>query len=343
MRLAFPSAIIAFVASASTLEAATDDVGESHGGLPSEDTAPVSNGRECDLGTSTDHVDSRNSTVAKPDLGMLSRCSDPTRRQVCVPDGTSSMGGRCRDEDSVYGWAASPRHLRSSSIVCEQDCSNIRDCSSEIFHVCVSYKFLPECWDPDRIPFYSKVHCRHAACFAFGYSEQRCACDYARDDCKLYADPDQCAIADCCEAATGSQEKSLCLAFTSTEDAGDVDFFLMSGQSNMHGHTTSGESLTSDDAYWRAIKAILESGRDQDAMTNALAATIRSGHGQRQDYSTNAVLLATETMNLYNKGLLNSLDTPLRRGRLVLSSHACASQLRHSSTYPHMLPTYVFV
>ena len=97
---------------------------------------------------------------------------------------------------------------------------------------------------------------------------------------------------------------------------GSVDFFLLSGQSNMEGHSTSGQSLTKNDHYWMAIKSILEAGGDDaDGMEAKLFDVIYEANSEVEDLRvTVAVKLAYETMRLYNAGLLNDLDAPLNWG-----------------------------
>ena len=90
----------------------------------------------------------------------------------------------------------------------------------------------------------------------------------------------------------------------------DIDFFLLSGQSNMHGHTTSGQSLTSNGVYWKEIKGILEAGGDWKDMRRALFDVIAPANKNNEV----AANLSSETMKLYNRGLLYDLDAPLELG-----------------------------
>lgn len=94
----------------------------------------------------------------------------------------------------------------------------------------------------------------------------------------------------------------------------DIDFFLLSGQSNMHGHTTSGQSLTSNGVYWKEIKSILDAGPpaggDWKDMRRALFDVIAPANMNNEV----AAKLSSETMKLYNRGLLYDLDAPLELG-----------------------------
>lgn len=93
-----------------------------------------------------------------------------------------------------------------------------------------------------------------------------------------------------------------------------TDYFLLSGQSNMQGQTTSRSSLTKNDTYWLDIKQVLEEGGDTAITESKLLNIIGSGRNKTSESSVR-VNLAKETMNLYNQGLLRDLDTPLSLGR----------------------------
>lgn len=122
-----------------------------------------------------------------------------------------------------------------------------------------------------------------------------------------------------------STERELLQDLTSmeTEDGVDytrgslTDFFLLSGQSNMVGHTTSRESLGKDETYWLRLKSIIDAGGDPAVMENDLFTVIREEQLARKINAPESVdiTLANETMKLYSKGLLNDLDTPLDLGR----------------------------
>ena len=93
-----------------------------------------------------------------------------------------------------------------------------------------------------------------------------------------------------------------------------TDYFLLGGQSNMQGHTTSRSSLTKNETYFLDIKRVLEDGDDPAIMESKLLNIIESGRNKVSESGMRANL-AKETMNLYNQGLLTDLDTPLSLGR----------------------------
>jgi len=93
-----------------------------------------------------------------------------------------------------------------------------------------------------------------------------------------------------------------------------TDLFLLGGQSNMQGHSTSRRSLTKNATYFLDIKQVLEDGGDLAVMESKLLNIIESGRNRASESDVRANL-AKETMNLYNKGLLSELDTPLSFGR----------------------------
>ena len=113
----------------------------------------------------------------------------------------------------------------------------------------------------------------------------------------------------------GYQDESDNPPMTMTNE-GSVDFFLLSGQSNMIGHTTSGASIGSNDAYWLEVKGILEGDPNvmEDMLYDAIYAA-NSGVSSGAELEVVASTLTNETMKLYNGGLLNNLDTPLSLGR----------------------------
>lgn len=95
---------------------------------------------------------------------------------------------------------------------------------------------------------------------------------------------------------------------------GNIDFFLLGGQSNMHGHVTSGASIGKNDTYWMQIKSILDAGGDHDGMEDDLFNAIFKANSQESEPEDVASRLANETMKLYTAGLLNDLDRPLSLG-----------------------------
>lgn len=99
----------------------------------------------------------------------------------------------------------------------------------------------------------------------------------------------------------------------------DIDFFLLSGQSNMQGQTTSALSIGGDDTYWLRIKSILEAGTNDTVMESDLYEAIYAANSQKvwlneSEPDVVATTLANETMKLYAAGLLDNLDRPLRLG-----------------------------
>jgi len=92
-----------------------------------------------------------------------------------------------------------------------------------------------------------------------------------------------------------------------------TDYFLLGGQSNMQGHTTSRQSLTKNETYFLDIKQVLEDGGDPAIMESKLLNIIESGRNKVSESGVRANLVK-ETMNLYNQGLLTDLDTPLSLG-----------------------------
>ncbi|KAL9179016.1 hypothetical protein ACHAXT_011989 [Thalassiosira profunda] len=102
--------------------------------------------------------------------------------------------------------------------------------------------------------------------------------------------------------------------------AQDVDFFLMSGQSNMCGHTTSPQSLTGDASYWEQIKLILGVMSDPSVNVSpsmfegALFDVIRTANARVTSDDAVAAALTNGTMELHRAGLLDGLDAPLQLG-----------------------------
>ena len=95
-----------------------------------------------------------------------------------------------------------------------------------------------------------------------------------------------------------------------------TDYFLLSGQSNMQGHSTSERSLTGNDTYWLDIKQLLEDEVDPAIMESKLQSIIKAGQLVQHEFTESVMInLANETMKLYNQGLLNDLNTPLSLGR----------------------------
>jgi hypothetical protein len=96
-----------------------------------------------------------------------------------------------------------------------------------------------------------------------------------------------------------------------------ADLFLLSGQSDMVGHTTSGQSITSSGDYWNKLKSILERGGNFDTMEDKLYNAIYEANYNPQSDSNEQVArtLTEGVMDLYKSDLLNDLDTPLQFGK----------------------------
>lgn len=98
-----------------------------------------------------------------------------------------------------------------------------------------------------------------------------------------------------------------------------IDFFLLGGQSNMVGHSTSSQSLgailnkEANSQYWFDMKAILEAANESNEEREAaLFDSVYQAHANR-DFENAAEIagtLARETMQLYREGLLADLDSP---------------------------------
>ena len=90
------------------------------------------------------------------------------------------------------------------------------------------------------------------------------------------------------------------------------DLFLLSGQSNMVGHTTSGQSIERSGDYWAKIKSILEQGGNLATMEEELYKVIYGTNYKNDEVATT---LTNGVMELYKSSLLNDLDTPLTHGK----------------------------
>ena len=135
------------------------------------------------------------------------------------------------------------------------------------------------------------------------------------------------------------------------------DLFLMSGQSNIIGHSTSRHSIGKNNDYWLELKSILEAERDKSGVEtssmeeelnaviertnnlprcllgcktkNAVLSNLLSQSNTNQDENDElkkckqgcksvASTLTSELLNLYNLGLLNNIDEPLVHGKCSL-------------------------
>ena len=94
------------------------------------------------------------------------------------------------------------------------------------------------------------------------------------------------------------------------------DLFLLSGQSNMVGYTTSGRSIGRNGDYWNNIKTILARGGDFANMRTELYDLIyKTNYKKNRDTAGVARTLTNGLRDLYQSSLLNDLDAPLSLGR----------------------------
>ena len=104
----------------------------------------------------------------------------------------------------------------------------------------------------------------------------------------------------------------LCFILDRWAQAQSTDLFLLSGQSNMIGHTTSGQSIGKNGDMWQSIKGIIENGGD--AMEDDLELVIRNANVAVDSIGIVSPTEAAGLVALYNDGLLNNLDNPLTFG-----------------------------
>eukprot|EP00578_Thalassiosira_sp_NH16_P009701 CAMPEP_0181108210 /NCGR_PEP_ID=MMETSP1071-20121207/17509_1 /TAXON_ID=35127 /ORGANISM="Thalassiosira sp., Strain NH16" /LENGTH=591 /DNA_ID=CAMNT_0023191799 /DNA_START=111 /DNA_END=1883 /DNA_ORIENTATION=+ len=180
-----------------------------------------------------------------PDQGVLaSQCPSP--RQVCDPDGSSSLGGRCRDANAGIASAsmqttqrepwrilqegkgpqidcdaasACPAELCTCAASTEEGYPDAQDCAAELNAVCTTGN-TEQCFDYENIDFYDYTYCPFAACYLEGNDYDECACGYYQDYCELYrayigdAYPDiadKCTVAECCDGAGTKDERVACI------------------------------------------------------------------------------------------------------------------------------------
>ena len=105
----------------------------------------------------------------------------------------------------------------------------------------------------------------------------------------------------------------LMMIISSISSAAADDLFLLSGQSNMDGFTTRGQSLTGSADYWLSIKSILTNGTS--TMKDELYNVIYEANQRKSGAMEVANTLTNELMHLYDQGLLNDLDAPLTFGK----------------------------
>ena len=83
----------------------------------------------------------------------------------------------------------------------------------------------------------------------------------------------------------------------------------------MHGHATSGESLTSTSDYWNNVKSILDTSGELSIMEKELFDVVYEANLKLPNPETVATTIVNETLKLYSAGLLDNLDVPLTYGR----------------------------
>jgi hypothetical protein len=88
------------------------------------------------------------------------------------------------------------------------------------------------------------------------------------------------------------------------------DLFLLSGQSNMVGHSTSSQSIGGNSNYWDEIKSILENNKD-DKFEELYNIIYETNYQNKQV----AQSLTSGMKDLYQSSLLNDLDTPIQYGK----------------------------
>ena len=179
-----------------------------------------------------------------PDQGVLaSQCPSP--RQVCDPDGSSSLGGRCRDANAGIASAlmqtqrepwrilqegkgpqidcdaasACPAELCTCAASTEEGYPDAQDCAAELNAVCTTGN-TEQCFDYEIRDFYDYTYCPFAACYLEGNDYDECACGYYQDYCELYRAyigdeypdiADKCTIAECCDGAGTKDERVACI------------------------------------------------------------------------------------------------------------------------------------
>eukprot|EP00581_Thalassiosira_minuscula_P017612 CAMPEP_0183716166 /NCGR_PEP_ID=MMETSP0737-20130205/10163_1 /TAXON_ID=385413 /ORGANISM="Thalassiosira miniscula, Strain CCMP1093" /LENGTH=596 /DNA_ID=CAMNT_0025945387 /DNA_START=33 /DNA_END=1823 /DNA_ORIENTATION=- len=242
-----PSAAIVLVSS--SIKATTANDGAK---LSDSDAVPtVAVGSECPFPSSALpkgsnealHQDGKRQD-GSADVGVLARQSQQICRdgQMCIADGSSSLGGRCRDVN-IPKTVPRPmltakknrrrRDLQEGSnpfdcpTGCPQDfcdCAtndgNVQNCAAELHSVCVNGT-LTNCVPENFINFYREVYCNFASCLVNGTSYEDCSCGYYKDYCNLYYgivdSLERCEASECCAGAVDSQEKYMCLpAFAPT-------------------------------------------------------------------------------------------------------------------------------
>jgi len=240
MRLFFPSATISaiVVASPSKAKATRAAALKSHvaGGDDIEGGAPSSTlivGNECNPSSASNdnanalHTAKRGKAAA--DVGVLASVSSQRScydraEAVCIPDESSTLGGRCHDASREIGKSSFDyrRFLLQSTanrflpeeeedvvpFVCPADtcpaelceCAastefgwpDARDCAIELHAVCTSASTstsnngISDCFNDEYTAFYEEVYCEFASCWLDGNSYEDCDCEYYVNYCALY-------------------------------------------------------------------------------------------------------------------------------------------------------------
>ena len=104
----------------------------------------------------------------------------------------------------------------------------------------------------------------------------------------------------------------------------DADLFLLSGQSNMGGHSTSGSSIGNGDTYWNELLTLFDLVDGQPNVTEKwkenLLNTIKNIHNAVENPNLNqppsvSENLRDEIVALHAAGLLDNMRAPLELGK----------------------------
>ena len=99
----------------------------------------------------------------------------------------------------------------------------------------------------------------------------------------------------------------------------DADLFLLSGQSNMGGHSTSGSSIGNDVEYWNDLLTLFDQVNGQPNVTEKwkedLLNTIKDIHNANENLNQPFENLRDEIVSLHADGLLDNMRAPLELGK----------------------------
>ncbi len=202
-------------------------------------------GKECNpfAASATNNVNAIDPEESEPDVGVLAAGCHPLR-QACVPDASSSLGGRCRARADERAPERTTRGRRLEeedfdpfdASVCEKKCPSelcdcaatttygfpdAQDCAPELRSVCHGGD-VKNCFPKEEKAFYEGVYCAFADCWLDSDQERddyvECTCQYYENYCDLYGDyaddypkvAAQCAAAHCCIQFDTSEEKDAC-------------------------------------------------------------------------------------------------------------------------------------